>query len=162
MRRAAAATAMLAAMLALPARAEDPPPQGPKVDQPGKLPQPPASAPDLAYDARLMESYAAAKSFQGPLDGGWTLSAAGLGDLYEFQFADKGQVVEGAWRDLRRGHDAKDSGVIEIVQRTPAGLLIRFAPHDAPAATVTLGSNLQGALDQGGRRTAVVLRRTAP
>jgi hypothetical protein len=137
-------------------------PVPPKVDAPGKLPEPPLSPPDLAYDARLKFSAAEAERFQGPLDGAWTVAAAGQGALYALQLTDKRDHVEGAWRDLRRPGDPAASGLIDEVQRSPAGVTLRFTPAGAAPVTVALGRNLAGELDQGGRRLAVVMRRTDP
>ncbi len=130
---------------------------GPKVDAPGPLPEPPPAA-DAAYDARLRESAAAAESFQGPLDGGWTLGAQGRG-LYAFELVDKGEQVEGAWRDLRRPGDPAASGFLDEARRASGGLILRFTPPGQPPVSVELGPNLRGRAEQGGRRLAVALRR---
>jgi hypothetical protein len=149
---------LLAALLAGPACAGE---TAPKVDEPGKLPAPPPSAADAAYDARLMDSFAAASSFQGPLDGGWRV-AAQSGDLYELQLVDKPGGLEGAWRDLRRGRDPDGSGLIETAERTSHGVLLRFAPPNQPIVVLAFGGDLNGVLDRGGQRTQVTLRRIAP
>ncbi len=136
-----------------------PPPVGPKVDAPGKLPEPTPSVPDLVYDARVLSSAKSAESFQGPLDGGWVLSEAGQGDVYAFQLTDKRDRVEGAWRDLRRPGDPAASGFLEAVQRSPTGLTLRFTPTGQAPVTVALGPNLRGQAEQaGGRRTASLRR----
>src|SRR4051812_5098904 len=75
-----------------------PGPPGPHVEDPGKLPEAPPTVPDLAYDSRVLSSAASAEQFQGKLDGGWTLSADGQGDLYAFELVDKHDALEGAWR----------------------------------------------------------------
>ena len=157
---------LLLAAIAGAAAAQTPPPviapSGPKVDAPGRLPSPEATVSDLAYDARLMSSYAAAQSFQGALDGSWTLAAAdGGGDLYAFQFTDRLGVLEGAWRDLKRGHGADASGLIESASRSPPGLVLRFAPPGQAAVEVALRPDLTGELRQGQARTAVALRKSA-
>jgi hypothetical protein len=138
------------------------PAPGPKVDAPGKLPGPPPSIPDLAYDARLLSSAAAAESFQGPLDGGWTLSVQGAGDLYALELTDKRDHVEGAWRDLRRPGDPAASGFLERVERSSSGLSLSFTPPGQAPISVALGPNLRGQAEQDGRRFAVALRRSAP
>jgi hypothetical protein len=159
--------AAFAATLSGCAMVRDPPPRGPKVDAPGKLPEPAPTVPDLAYDSRVLSSFASAQSFQGPLQGGWTLSAAGpnaesKGDLYDFQITEKRDELGGAWRDLKRGRDPLGSGILDLLQRTPAGLVIRFTPTGQPPVSVTLRPDLKGELVQADRRTAVALRRVAP
>ena len=138
---------------------------GPAVDAPGRLPETPPSVADLAYDSRLLASAAAAERFQGALDGGWTLSAEGGGDLYAFQLTDRREALEGAWRDLARAGQPGASGLVDELQRTPDRLVIRFTPSAQPPATVNLrpaAGALRGELDQAGRRTPVVLRKTGP
>jgi hypothetical protein len=151
---------MLALAFASAAFAQPAP--GPRVDAPGKLPEPPPSVPDLAYDARLLSSAASAESFQGPLDGGWVLGAQGEGDLYALQLTDKRDHLEGAWRDLRRPGDPAASGFLDEVRRSPAGLSLRFTPQGQGPVTVALGPNLRGQAEQDGRRRAVALRRSPP
>jgi hypothetical protein len=151
--------AFASSAFAQPAPAPTP---GPKVDAPGKLPEPPPSIPDRAYDARLLSSAASAESFQGPLDGGWTLSAQGVGDLYALQLTDKRDHVEGAWRDLRRPGDPAASGFLDRVQRSPSGLSLSFTPRGQASISVALGPNLRGQAEQGGRRFPVALRRSPP
>jgi hypothetical protein len=135
---------------------------GPKVEAPGRLPEPTPSIADLAYDERLLSSAEAAERFQGPLDGGWTLRAAGGGDLYAFEFTDKRDRIEGAWRDLRRQGDPAASGFLGEVRRTEGGLTLRFAPPGQAPVNVALGPNLRGQAEQDGRRLAVALRRSPP
>ena len=151
----ATAAAIAAAALAQPAA-------GPKVDAPGKLPEPALSVPDLTYDARILSSAKSAESFQGPLDGGWVLGAARGGDLYRFQLSDAHGRLEGAWRDLRRPGDPAASGFLDAAQRTPAGVTLRFAPPGEPPVTVALAPDLRGETEQAGRRRAVSLRREGP
>jgi hypothetical protein len=149
-------------MWASVAAAQPAPAMGPKVDQPGKLPETaPATVPDLAYDSRLISSYASIKSFMGPLDGGWTLAAKKGGDLYDLQFSDRQGVAQGAWRDLRQGRDPNGSGLVDQVQRTPKGLLLRFTPPGQDVVTVNLRRDLTGELVQGRRHKHVVLRKVA-
>jgi hypothetical protein len=129
------------------------------VEDPSKLPEPPATVPAQVYDSRVRASAAAAEQFQGALDGGWTLAAKGQ-DLYAFELVDKHDSVEGAWRDLRSTREPAASGVIEVVQRAPPGLVIRFIPTGEAPVSVTLHGNLQGELEQRGKRVAVALRKT--
>ena len=118
-------------------------------------------AADLAYDARLRASAAAAERFQGPLDGGWILAAGG-GDLYAFQLVDKGDRLDGAWRDLRRPGDPAASGFLDEIRRTADGLTLRFTPPGEAPVTVALGPELGGRAEQGGRAVAAALRRRRP
>jgi len=134
-------------------------PAGPRVQDAGPLPEPPKTSEQLAYDARLRESAAAAEDFQGPLDGGWTLASESDGDLYAFELVDKQNHVEGAWRDLKRKGDPDASGVLDVVRRDAAGLAIRFRPTGEQPVNVTLTPDLRGNLEQGGKRTPVTLRR---
>lgn len=135
-----------------------PGPPGPHVETPGKLPEPPKTVPDLAYDSRIISSAASAEQFQGPLDGGWTLVCRNR-DLYAFQLVDRQTAVEGAWRDPGRSGDPAASGVLDLVRRAPPGLLIRFTPTGQAPVSVRLRPDLQGELAQGGRRMKVTLRR---
>jgi hypothetical protein len=118
------------------------------------------------YDARLRASFASAQGLQGPLDGGWTLSAVDGGDLYSFQLVDRGGgALEGAWSDLRRvGALGVGSGFLDDVQRYGSQLTLRFAPDGGSGgavATLTAGldGRWSGDLTDRGQRRAVVLRR---
>jgi hypothetical protein len=153
---------VLAALALAPAAlAQTPPPAAPTLQSPGPLPGPPPTVADLAYDARLLSSAAAAERFQGPLDGPWVLLAA-QGELYAFQLTDKQGHVEGAWRDLRRPGDPAASGFLDQVRRTPMNLTLAFTPPGQAPVTVALGPNLRGQAEQGGRRFPVGLRPGAP
>lgn len=140
-----------------------PGPPGPHVETPGKLPEPPKTAPELAYDSRIISSAASAEQFQGPLDGGWTLTRRTFTHttraLYAFELVDKQTTVEGAWRDPRRRGDPAASGVLDLVQRAPPGLVIHFTPTGQAPVSVKLRPDLHGVLEQGGRRTKVTLLR---
>ncbi|MGA0605788.1 hypothetical protein ACO2Q0_07285 [Phenylobacterium sp. VNQ135] len=120
-----------------------------------------APAPQLsgaAYDSRLKASLISAQSFQGPLDGGWRLAAAGSG-LYDFQFVDRNNgVVEGAWRDLSRPGALDGSGFVDAVERDGAALRLRFGAGKVATLTPAAGGGWAGELD--GR--AVTLARRAP
>lgn len=89
----------------------------PPADQPAKPAPAPDAATQKAYDERLRQSYAAAESLQGSLDGGWKVIGARGAALLDLQLVDKGKGdVEGAWRDLRSGPTPAASGLID---RTP-------------------------------------------
>ena len=100
---------------------------------------------------------AATRSFAGPMDGGWTLSASGR-DLYVFQLTDRNGAVQGAWRDLQRSGALDASGFIDQIERTEVGLTLRIADR-----FVTLRADLEGRwtgdLTEAGLREAVTLHR---
>ena len=137
------------------------------IDETGKTPDRPPSVRDLAYDSRIRASFASAESFQGPLDGGWMLSARGQ-DLYALQLVDRRDRLEGVWRDVRRKGSLNASGLLDDLQRQGSELTLRFTPlPGAPSAVATLhesaGSGLwTGDLAEGGGKRAVTLRRTSP
>ena len=163
--------ASAAAAQGQPAR-EPPPPQG----EPDAAAEPPApvsptaridpAAPTDAYDSRVQQSFAAAQSFQGPLDGGWTLSATGEGQLYAIRFVDRGGRLEAAWRDLRRTGALGASGFVDQLERSGGRLTLSFSPTAGvrEVATLTAGAgNLwTGQLDENGRKRAVALVKTSP
>jgi hypothetical protein len=126
--------------------------------------QPPAAAtPSVsAYDARVRASFAAAERYQGPLDGGWTLTGDDGADLYVFKLVDKGRgSVEGAWRDLAKAGPSDGSGFVDEAQRSGGQLTLRFAGATATLRQAGEG-RWTGQLDKDGAQRAVTLRRTAP
>ncbi|HEY8573699.1 hypothetical protein [Phenylobacterium sp.] len=130
------------------------------IDETGKSPDAPPTTRDLAYESRVRSSFASAQGFQGPLDGGWTLSGPG-GDLYSFRLVDKGRgSVEGAWLDLRRKGAPAGSGFIDQVERVGDEMILRFA--EGAVAELTGGSDgrWSGRLTEKGEARAVTLRRT--
>jgi len=136
------------------------------VDDLARTPDGPMAIRDLAYDSRIRSSFASAQSYQGPLDGGWTLSGAGQ-DLYILQLVDRRDRLEGVWRDPRRRGAPDASGLVEDLQRQGATLTLRFTPQPgAPTAVALLHDNgggvWTGDLTEAGARRAVVLRRTSP
>jgi hypothetical protein len=137
-----------------------------RVDETGKTPDAPPTVRDLAYDARIRSSFASAESFQGPLEGGWTLSSTDQA-LYALQIVDRRDRLEGVWRDLRRRGAIDGSGLVEDMQRQGGGLILRFTPQPgAETSVATLhdsgGGVWSGELAEGGRRRSVTLRRTSP
>ncbi|MEW5683685.1 MAG: hypothetical protein AB1942_02075 [Pseudomonadota bacterium] len=155
MSRAAGALAVLLVLAASAARAQEPgpdaidailrapadnqppesnPPPEPRpshgkpvfIHEAGRTPDGPATAADQAYDARLRMSATAARGFQGPLEGGWTLAAGGR-DVFVLQLIDRTGFVEGAWRDLRRPGALDASGLIDAADRTTGDLTLRFS-----------------------------------
>lgn len=136
-----------------------------RIDETGKTPDSAPGVRDLAYDARLRSSFASAESFQGPLEGGWTLSSADQA-LYALQLVDRRDRLEGVWRDLRRRGAIDGSGLVEDMQRQGGQLTLRFRPQPgAESSVATLhesGGVWTGELAEGGRRRSVTLRRTSP
>ncbi|HEX3367731.1 hypothetical protein [Phenylobacterium sp.] len=133
------------------------------IDDLSKTPDRPPEVRDLAYDARIRSSFASAQSFQGPLDGGWMLSADGQ-DLFALQLVDRRDRLEGVWRDVRRKGALNASGLVDDLQRQGGELTVRFAQPGAPATVATLhdagDGQWRGELTEAGARHAVVLRRT--
>jgi hypothetical protein len=137
-----------------------------RVDEVGKTPDGPPGVRDLAYDSRIRSSFASAQSFQGPLEGGWTLSAGGQ-DLYALQLVDRRDRLEGVWRDMRRRGSLNASGLVDDLQRQGGELTLRFTPTPGTATTVATlhdsGAGLwTGEIAEGGARRTVTLRRTGP
>lgn len=126
------------------------------VEQTGRSNDAPPTGADLAYDSRIKASMAAAQSFQGPLDGGWTLSGPG-GDLYAFELADKDGAIEGSWRDLRHPGGISASGFVERVEAGDGELTVRFGGRVAVLRAEE--GRWRGRLTEDGRTEAVSLRR---
>lgn len=144
------------------------PPPAPRLTAPvnisetGKTPDSPPSVRDLAYESRIRSSVASAQSFQGPLDGSWTLLAGGT-ELYALQLVDRGAgVVEGAWRDLRRVGAIGASGFFDQIESQGPDLTLRFTPASGASAEAVLHSayaGWTGEFIEGGARRPVELRR---
>lgn len=145
-----------------------PPPRAPALTEPvninetGKTPDSPPSVRDLAYESRIRSSVASAQSFQGPLDGSWTLAAGGT-PLYSVQLVDKGAgVVEGAWRDLRRLGAIGSSGFFDEIESQGPDLTLRFTLASGQSAEAVLHSayaGWTGELVEAGSRKPAELRR---
>lgn len=135
------------------------------IDDLGKTPDAPPTSRDQAYDARIRASFASAQSFQGPLDGGWTLSDR-YGDRYVLQIVDRRDRLEAVWRDLRRAGSLNGSGLVDSIQRTGSDLTLRFTETQTPDLVVTLRSEpdgrWSGKLMRGDDAFPVTLRRTGP
>jgi hypothetical protein len=137
-----------------------------RVDETGKTPDAPPTVRDMAYDARIRSSFASAESYQGPLEGGWTLSTADQ-PLYALQLVDRRDRLEGVWRDLRRRGAINGSGLVDDMQRQGGALILRFTPQPgAETSVATLresgGGVWTGELAEAGRRRTVTLRHTSP
>ena len=136
-----------------------------RIEETGKNPDAPPSVQDMAYDSRLKSSFASAQGFQGPLDGGWTLSAKGAEDLYALQLVDRPDRLEGAWRDLRRKGALGASGLVDDIQRSGADVILRFATGGEAPVTANLHGTYgewAGELTERGRTRPVVLLRRRP
>jgi len=128
-----------------------------------------AQEPGNPVDARVGESFNAAESYQGPLDGAWTLVSASSGQaLLAFQLVDKAggrEPLEGVWRDLRHPAVPGDIGFIDGMVRGPTSLVITLnATPNTPPVTISLTPGPDGAwsgtMRQGAAATAPVkLRR---
>jgi hypothetical protein len=120
----------------------------------------------MAYDSRIRSSFASAESFQGPLDGGWTLSEKPGGDHYALQIVDRRDRLEAVWRNVRRTGSLNASGLVDDIQRTGGEVTLRFTEAPAPVAVITLreaASGLwAGQLVRGDAVVSVTLRRTGP
>jgi len=136
------------------------------LEETGKTPDSPPTARDMAYENRIRSSFASAEGFQGPLDGGWTMSAGGQ-DLYSLQIVDRRDRLEGVWRDLRRKGALNASGLVDDMQRQGSDLTLRFMPaQGAPAIVAVLhdggAGHWTGELTERGQKRSVSLRRTGP
>jgi len=129
------------------------------IHETGKSPDGPPSADAAAYDSRLRASAATVRSFQGPMEGAWTLSVGGR-DLYAFQLVDRGGWIDGAWRDLRRTGALDGSGFIEGVPRTTGDLTFRLSDQVVAVLRPAEG-RWTGQLTEGGRSEAATLVRRA-
>lgn len=136
------------------------------IEETGKTPDAPPSLGAMAYDSRIRSSFASAEGFQGPLDGGWTLSERQGGAYYALQIVDRRDRLEAVWRNVRRAGSLNASGLVDDIQRSGGDLTLRFTEAPAPAAVVTLregpGGLWAGQLVRGDAVVAVTLRRTSP
>lgn len=134
------------------------------VDEIGRTPDGPPTPTDQTYEARLRASFASAQGLQGPLDGRWTLSAAGE-DLYALQLVDAGGApLEGAWRDVRRAGVVEASGFLSDIQRAGSTLTFQFQPKAggpvlSAAMTPTADGGWTGELHDGAARRPATMRR---
>ena len=136
-----------------------------RIEETGKTPDAPPTIRDLAYDARIRSSFASAQSFQGPLDGGWTLADT-FGDRYVLQIVDRRDRLEAVWRDLRRPGSINGSGLVDQIQRAGGDLTLKFSETQTPDLTLTLREQADGRwtgkLVRGDATFPVTLRRTGP
>jgi hypothetical protein len=118
-------------------------------------------------DERVGESFNAAQSYQGPLDGSWTLVSDSGRALLAFQLVDRpgGQgPLEGVWRDLRHPVIPGDIGFVDALIRGPGTLSITLnATSASQAVTITLHTDPSGGwagvMHENGADAPVKLRR---
>ncbi len=136
------------------------------IDETGATPDRPPGDRDVAYDTRIRQAFAAAESFQGPLDGGWTLADGGAGDRFRFQIVDRRDRLEAAWRDLRSKDALTTTGFVDDIQRSGAGLTLGFVDGRGARVRLTLqpagDDRWRGELTTGDQRLPVTLRRSSP
>jgi hypothetical protein len=119
-------------------------------------------------DARVAGSFNAAQSYQGPLDGSWTLVSTSGQALLAFELVDKpggAGPLEGVWRDLRHPILPGDIGFIDVLSRGPGTLSITLnATPGSPAMSITLHTDPTGAwsglMRENGVDAPVRLRRS--
>jgi hypothetical protein len=137
-----------------------------QVEETGRTPEGPPRDRDAAYDTRIRQAFAAAESFQGPLDGGWVLADERAGDRFRFQIVDRRDRLEAVWRDLRSKDALTTSGLVEDIQRTGGGLLLQFQDGRGAPVRLTLqpagDDRWRGELALGDQRLPVTLRRASP
>jgi hypothetical protein len=148
------------------------PPPRPQLDAPvninelNKTPDAPPTLRDMAYDARIRSSFASAQSFQGALEGGWTLAVGNDGDRYALQIVDRRDRLEAVWRDIRLPGSLKASGLVDDIQRSGTALTLKFADASSAAVVLTLreagDGRWTGDLVRGDAHFAAMLRRTGP
>lgn len=121
-----------------------------------------------AYDLRVKGSILAAQGLQGPLDGGWAIQGPDGTTLFRLQLVDKvGGLdgLEGAWRDTRRPGTVGSTGLLDFVDRSYGGFLVRFSPKPGHLATLDLTArgdgSFSGKLNENGVETPVTARRVA-
>jgi len=130
------------------------------INETGKAPDGPSSPADQAYDSRLRSSAASVRGFQGPMEGGWTLSMGGRA-LYVLQLIDRDGYVEGAWRDVRRAGALDGSGFIDQVERAGGQITFHFSAG-AVAILHAAEGRWAGQLTEAGRTDPVSLTRRNP
>ena len=119
---------------------------------------------DQAYDATVLNGAALAQSRQGPLDGGWTVSSADGAALLSLELADRGEGVEGVWRDLTAGQGVRRWGFVTPAAPEGGRTTLRLWGADASApmsVTVepTVDGSWRGSITRDGVTAPVLLRR---
>ena len=128
--------------------------------------QPPLTAEDQAFNAKILADEAAAEAHKGPLDGVWKLKSAEGAALYAFLLSDLiNGPVEGAWRDLRRNLTVTSSGFIAEIHHDDETLSLRFYVRDETHPVLVRLSPVdqghwRGTLtDEAGQKSSVSLGR---
>lgn len=125
-----------------------------------------AAAQDNVWDARVRASAEAAQSYQGQLDGAWTLTDAAGRPLYDFELVEPAAAdatLQGVFRDVRAAAVPGDIGFVDSLAHTGGLLTLAFHPTDG-AAPVTISLKSQngawtGDLREGDAVTPVKLLR---
>ncbi len=115
---------------------------------------------DDGVGERVHASALAAESYQGPLDGAWTLVSASGNALYAFQLVDKpggDSPLEGVWRDLRRPPTPGDINAIDSLIRGSGGLTVSFVAAPGQTVTIELKPDAFGAWSGDLRQAGAVL-----
>lgn len=113
----------------------------------------------------MQSAWSAAQGRQGPLDGLWVLTGTDGSAIYEFDIVDPGQgavLLEGVYRDRRKGPAPAASGFLTGVERDGPVLRLRFTPRGHGPVLIELRQGLtgwSGDLTEAGRATGVMLRR---
>lgn len=136
------------------------------IDELSRSPEAPPTAGEQAYEGRIRGGFNSAQGLQGPLDGNWILRTDDGRTLYSLQLVDRGaggQMLEGAWRSLRTDRPAGQVGLVDSVERTAAGVYVRFTPRGAREASVIslspAGTGWTGEMWESGQTRQVTLRR---
>lgn len=140
------------------------PPAVEQVDPADAVPLVAPAAPlsGAAYDSRIRASLVSTQAFQGPLDGGWRLTAAS-GALYDFQLVDRSDgQVQGAWRDVRRPGALTASGFVDAIEKDGAAVRLRFGGDKVATLTARADGRWTGELVEPDGRKPVTLSRGNP
>jgi hypothetical protein len=118
---------------------------------------------DQAYDATVRNGAALAQSRQGPMDGGWMLRGADGRAIASLELADRGEGVEGVWRDLASSAP-NHWGLVAPAAPEGGRFTLRLFGRDASAPrTVTLeptaDGGWRGEITRDGTTAPVTLRR---
>jgi hypothetical protein len=123
---------------------------------------------DSLIDARIRGSADAAESYQGPLDGSWTLVDGSGKPIYAFELVDHvggREPLEGVFRDLRRPPVPGDIHVVDSLDRAGGALDVTLrARAEGPPVSIHLQNGADGwagEMREGGAAMAVKLRRGA-
>lgn len=138
--------------------------------------EPPASAPPAQpalppattaaeYDASIRTAAEAALGEQGRLEGGWSLTREGGGEIYRFELREpEAGRVEGAWRDMTVTPSRGSSGLLDQAAWDGVTLKLGFTEGDAAdvlavSLTPKGGDHWTGEIRRGGQVTQVAMSR---